>query len=50
MISAFKSWFNKPARWYQFWQPESGWAGGAIASTLAGGAFKLVQLVIAVFS
>ena len=50
MLTAFKTWYNKPARWFEFWQPQSSYVGGAIASAVAGGSYKLVQLVIGVFS
>lgn len=27
-------WFFKPARWYEFWRPQSGITGGVMMGTL----------------
>lgn len=32
----FSTWWNKPAEWYQFWQPQSGWKGGVILGVIVG--------------
>lgn len=30
MINKLNKWFYKPAKWWQFWLPQSGMEGGAI--------------------
>ena len=39
-------WITTPAKWYQFWMPESGPVGGAIA----GGILLFIIFVIEKFS
>lgn len=37
-----EKWINKPAKWWQFWLPQSGIVGGSILGLLAG--FSLTTL------
>jgi hypothetical protein len=38
MIESIKTWWEKPAQWFQFWQPQSGpafyFAGGVVVATV----------------
>lgn len=48
MMDIIVRWVNKPARWYEFWYPQSGILGGmlgaAIATLVAYLIFKLMGL------
>jgi hypothetical protein len=43
MIDMFKRWWLRPARWYQFWYPQSGLFGGLMCGIVLAIVFYITQ-------
>lgn len=41
-MNLFTKWIYKPAKWYQFWLPQSGDFGGIIIGTIVGFIFVYI--------